>query len=66
LVVDNSVGFVQWLATIPWYAWIPIAAIICGAITGIFKMRYNHIERVAMIRQGMSPDAGKPGVPREV
>jgi len=44
------------IETIPWFAWIPIVAIVCGTITGIVKMILTHNERVAMIRQGMHPD----------
>jgi len=45
------------IETIPWYAWIAIVAIICGTISGIVHRIYTHKERVAMIQQGMHPDA---------
>lgn len=49
------------LGAIPWFAWISIVVIISGSIGGIVKMRYQHLERIEKIRQGMNPDAGKPG-----
>jgi hypothetical protein len=52
-----------WVSAIPWYAWIPIVAIVCGCITGIIKLRYQHKERIEMIRQGIHPDAGPGGKP---
>ena len=45
------------LNTIPWFAWIPIVAIICGTIGGVVKSVHCHAERMAMIRMGMHPDA---------
>ena len=45
------------LNTIPWFAWIPIVAIICGTIGGVVKSVHTHNERMAMIRMGMHPDA---------
>jgi len=44
------------IETIPWFAWIPIVAILCGTISGIVKMVITHKERLAMIQQGMHPD----------
>ena len=26
----------------PWYAWVPIVAIVCGSISGIVKMKHQH------------------------
>jgi hypothetical protein len=43
--------------TIPWFAWIPIVAIICGTISGVVCSVHKHTERMAMIRMGMHPDA---------
>jgi hypothetical protein len=54
------------LSVFPWWAWIPIVAIVCGCISGVVKMRYNHLERIEMIRHGMSPAGGKPAGPPEV
>jgi hypothetical protein len=45
------------LNAIPWFAWIPIVAIICGTIGGVVKSVHSHNERMAMIRMGMHPDA---------
>ncbi len=45
------------LNSIPWFAWIPIVAIICGTIGGVVKSITVHKERMAMIRMGMHPDA---------
>lgn len=44
------------LSTIPWFAWIPIVAIICGSINGVVSTLAKHNERMAMIRMGMHPD----------
>jgi hypothetical protein len=43
--------------TIPWFAWIPIVAIICGTVGGVVKSVHCHAERMAMIRMGIHPDA---------
>jgi hypothetical protein len=43
--------------TIPWFAWIPIVAIICGTISSVIHSIHKHNERMAMIRMGMHPDA---------
>jgi hypothetical protein len=42
--------------SIPWFAWIPIVAIICGAVVKVVQMSHRHEERMAMIRAGMRPD----------
>jgi hypothetical protein len=62
----NSVSTV--LEALPWFAWIPIVAIICGTIAGLVKTSITHRERMAMIRQGMHPDvpAAKPREEAEV
>ncbi len=52
-------SFASSLAYIPWFAWIPIVAIVCGTVSGIMKMSMCHKERMAMIQQGMHPDAVK-------
>ena len=56
------------IETVPWYAWIPIVAIVCGTVSGIAKMILTHNERLAMIRQGMHPDVhgGKPHEASEI
>lgn len=45
------------VTTIPWFAWIPIVAIISGTIGGVVKSLTTHKERMAMIRMGIHPDA---------
>lgn len=52
-------GFAQFLIGFPWFGWIAIVAIICGAITKGMAMHHAHVERIEMIRQGMHPDGGK-------
>ncbi len=51
--MDRIIAF---LNTWPWYAWIPIVAILCGTILSIIRMHIRHKERIAMIRQGIHPD----------
>ena len=50
------------------WVWVAIVAIISGCINGIVKMRYQHAERMEMIRHGINPDfdGGKSTVPPEV
>ena len=50
-------GVVSILTALPWFAWIPIVAIISGTVGTVTKMIITHNERMAMIRQGMNPDA---------
>jgi hypothetical protein len=51
----------QPLAAIPWFAWIPIIAIVGGVVTAtinsVVRLTYEHRERMAMIERGMHPDA---------
>jgi hypothetical protein len=61
-----SSDMVTLLTAIPWWAWIAIVAIVSGSITGIVKMRHEHAERMAMIQQGINPDAGKHAGPSDV
>jgi hypothetical protein len=51
---------------IPWFGWVAIAGIVFGSLSGMLKMKYEHAERMEMIRQGLIPDGGKPPVPPEV
>jgi hypothetical protein len=60
------------LASMPWFAWIAIVAIVCGSFSEIVKAALRHNERMAMIRMGLNPDAtptespganGKPSYP---
>jgi hypothetical protein len=50
---------VEAIAAIPWFAWIPLSAIILGiasgTITTLVKQSQQHRERMAMIRMGMHP-----------
>jgi hypothetical protein len=52
---------VEAFTAIPWFAWIPISAIVLGiasgTITTLVKQSQQHFERMAMIRMGMHPDA---------
>jgi hypothetical protein len=52
---------VEHLSFIPWFAWIPIIAIVggigSGTITTLVKLSQTHRERMEMIRRGMHPDA---------
>jgi hypothetical protein len=50
------------LQALPWFAWIPIVAIIGATITGVVRMSITHRERMAMMRHGINPDtpAAKP------
>jgi hypothetical protein len=45
----------------PWFAWIPISAIVLGVVSGtittLVKQCHQHRERMAMIRMGIHPDA---------
>lgn len=49
-------SFFQFLSTIPWFAWIPIAAIVAGAVVKVVRMNHRHQERMERIRHGMDPD----------
>jgi hypothetical protein len=65
---------------IPWFAWIPLSAIVLGItkdmITKVVESSQRDRERMAMIRAGMHPDApqyavandpyAKPSMPAEV
>jgi hypothetical protein len=44
------------LASIPWFAWIAIVAILCGTVSKVIAMSHRHRERMAMIQAGMHPD----------
>jgi hypothetical protein len=71
---------VHLLMGIPWFAWIPLSAIVlgitAGMITKVVESSHRHRERMAMIRAGMHPDApqyadahdpyAKPSMPAEV
>jgi hypothetical protein len=57
---------VQMVASIPWFGWVAIVAIVCGCLTGVVKMKFEHAERMEMIRHGINPDTSKPPEEREV
>ena len=44
-------GFWDWCARIPWFAWIAIIAILGGTATGITRLMISHRERMAEIEQ---------------
>ena len=43
------------LMSIPWWAWIPIVAIIAGLVRQAMCMAHKHQERLEMIRHGIDP-----------
>ena len=45
------------LNALPWFAWVALAAIVCGGATSMVQAIATHRERMAMIRCGMDPDA---------
>ncbi len=47
------------LSSMPWFAWVAIVAIVMGGLNGLLSSIHRHRERMAMIRQGMHPDAQK-------
>lgn len=53
--------FYLFLSGIPWFAWIPISAIVLGVgggvMTKLVELSQRHRERMAMIQAGMHPDA---------
>jgi hypothetical protein len=54
------------LHAIPWFGWVAIAGVVLGTLSGMLKIRYEHVERMEMIRQGLLPDGGKPPATPEV
>lgn len=50
-------GLAAVLSSIPWFGWIAIVAIVCSAVSQWMRWRFQHVERMEMIRQGMNPDA---------
>ncbi len=53
-------GVFDFLSAIPWWAWIPIVAIIFGGLGQCVVAWTKHRERMAMISMGMNPDAPEP------
>jgi hypothetical protein len=58
---------VEAITAIPWFAWIPISAIVLGFVSGtittLVKQSQQHRERMAMIRMGIHPDAPQHSAP---
>ena len=54
----------SFLQSIPWFAWIPILAILggitSGTITKLVELGLRHKERMTMIQAGMHPDLPSP------
>jgi hypothetical protein len=46
---------IEFLRSIPWYAWVAIVAILAGAFQAVVKSIHRHEQRMAMIKQGMDP-----------
>lgn len=57
MLAEDTDTFWTFLRSIPWWAWIPIVAIVGGILQGTVKMSHRHRERMEMIRQGINPDA---------
>ena len=45
----------NFLSSIPWYGWVAIVAIVCGAFQAVVKSMHRHEQRMAMIDKGMDP-----------
>ncbi len=45
------------VSSMPWFGWIAIVAIISGTVKQVICTSHRHLERIAMIRMGMNPDA---------
>jgi hypothetical protein len=54
---ETMTSAVSVLNAMPWFAWIAIVAIVCGTIGDLLKRSIRHRERMAMIQQGINPDA---------
>lgn len=50
-------SIVNILSALPWFAWIAVAAIVGSTISTVCAMVIKHRERMAMIHQGVHPDA---------
>jgi hypothetical protein len=49
-------SLVQLASMIPWFAWIPIFAILGGSAISITKIVTDHLERMERIRNGINPE----------
>jgi hypothetical protein len=47
--------FTDVLRSLPWFAWIAIAAILGGTVRSIVKANHHHQQRMEMIANGMDP-----------
>jgi hypothetical protein len=47
------------IATLPWFAWIALVAILGGTIQSLVKAWIVHRERMAMIERGFHPDESR-------
>jgi hypothetical protein len=52
----SSFATIPGYAGIPWFAWIPIVAIVCATVVKVVVRSHLHRERMAMIQAGMRPD----------
>ncbi len=50
-------ALLEFIRSIPWFAWIPILAIVGGTLHPVTGDDQRHIERMAMIKAGMDPTA---------
>jgi hypothetical protein len=57
MLLAQAATTVAFLPAMPWYAWVAIAAILGGSLTGVARVLTQHRERMAMIQQGIHPDA---------
>ena len=51
------------VASMPWFGWVAIVAVVCGTITKVVSMSHEHFERMAMIQQGLDPRSKGPRQP---
>ena len=45
----------EFMSSLPWYAWVAIVAILAGAFQSVVKSIHRHEQRMAMIKQGLDP-----------
>lgn len=45
------------LSSMPWFGWIAIVAMVVGGVNTLVAGWIRHVERMALIRQGINPDA---------
>jgi len=54
----NMDSVLQFMSSLPWYAWIAIVAITGSTMSSIVRANHSHQQRMAMIKQGMDPRKG--------